>query len=186
MSRYRWMKTLSSLVIVASAVGCRTNAQRGAVGGAAIGAIAGQAIGRDTKGTLIGAGVGTGIGYIIGNEADKEKAQAMSRASKQYNYTHDEVGKLGGTRWKVVSLAPAGYAKPYASKLVEFLPHGRVITTTTYPDGGVQEADEHYRVVGHTLIINRSDMIVNADFHIRGRELVISNDKFRAVLTRMR
>lgn len=171
---------------VALTVGCKTHAQRGAAGGAAIGAIAGQAIGRDTEGTLIGTGVGAGIGYLIGNERDKERAREMSRSSRRYNYTHRDVGELGGTRWKVVSLAPKGYAKPYTSKVVEFRRHGRVITTTTYPDGHVEESDERYRVAGNALIINRDDMIVNTEFSISGRELIIAGDDFRAVLTRLR
>lgn len=60
--------------------GCESDAQTGALIGTAAGAGVGQAIGRDTGSTLIGAGVGGAAGYMIGNEQDKKKAQAETRA----------------------------------------------------------------------------------------------------------
>jgi hypothetical protein len=168
------------------AAGCATAGRTGALTGGGIGALAGQAIGRDTKSTLIGAAVGTGLGYMIGNEADKKHATELSQTSQASDYTHDEVGPLGGTRWQLVSLAPQDRVPPYASKLVEFRPQGRVVTTTTTRDGAVDVVDERYRVVEDTLIVNKPGYIINARFGISGDQLIVSADDFRAVLKRIR
>jgi hypothetical protein len=173
------------LVTLIAAAGCQTGGQTGALGGAGIGALAGQAIGGDTGATLIGAAVGTGIGYIIGNEADKKHAREMSRAQPSPAPTHSEVGPLGGTRWSLISLVPKSVVSDYASKVVEFKPNGRVITTTTKPDGSVEVYDEAYRVVGDTLIINKPGYLVNARFAISGNQLTVSAEEFSAVLTRL-
>jgi hypothetical protein len=167
----------------------------------------GQAIGGNTTGTLIGTGVGLGIGYIIGNEMDKSQAQQMnarqtaaampppppsgataparSTVTGPVLATHGEVGVLGGTRWAVSSLNPRDVVPPFTSMLVEFRGNGRVITTTITPDGQVLSADESFRVVGDTLIINQANYIINARFSISGDQLVVSADRFSAVLTRL-
>lgn len=174
---------LAVLVVIS---GCETSARTGAAAGTAIGALAGQAIGGNTEATLIGAGVGAGIGYMVGNEKDKEHAKEMSEKSKKHNYTHKEVGPLGGTRWLLTSLVPKDKVPPYTSKIIEFRPYGRVITTTTNPDGSVAVADEHYRVVGNALIVNAPDYLINAEFGMSGDQLIVSAEDFRAVLKRLR
>ncbi len=177
--------TMTAVGFVVACTGCATSGKTGALIGAGIGALAGQAIGQDTEGTLIGAAVGTGIGYIIGNEKDKEHAKELSEEARSHQYTHKEVGPLGGTRWNLVSLAPRDRVPPYVSKIVEFRPYGRVITTTTYSDGTVTVADERYRVVGKALIVNKPGYLINATYGLSGYELIISADDFRAVLRRL-
>lgn len=177
---------LSGLVVVVLALslltqGCETGGQTGSLAGAGIGALAGQIIGGDTKGTLIGAAVGGGVGYIVGNEKDKKHAKQLSNSNPP---THAEVGVLGGTRWVLASLNPQDYVDSYISKVIEFKPNGRVITTTTKPDGSVDIADESYRIVDSTLIINKPGYLVNARFSISGNQLIVSADKFSAVLKR--
>jgi hypothetical protein len=165
--------------------GCQTGGQTGALAGGGIGALAGQAIGGDTTSTLVGAAVGTGIGYIIGNESDKKHAREMNQAQQTSAPTHSEVGPLGGTRWRVTSLRPKDVVSEYTSKIVEFKPNGRVITTTTKPDGSVEVFDETYRVVGDTLIINKPGYLVNARFGMSGDQLTVSAEEFSAVLTQL-
>jgi hypothetical protein len=181
--------------------GCRTDAQTGLVAGAGIGALMGQAIGGNTTGTLIGTAVGGGIGYIIGNERDKARSEQMWRAQQASpppataqpagswsavdRPVHTEVAPLGGTRWMLVSVNPRDAAPPHASLLVEFRENGRVLTTTTLKDGTVEVADESYRVVGETLIVNRPGYLINARFSISASEMVISADRFSAVLRRL-
>jgi hypothetical protein len=179
---------LGAMLVVSVLVnaGCATKGQTGALAGGGIGALAGQVIGGSTEATLIGAAVGSGIGYIVGNEADKKHAREMSAQSKAHDYDHNEVGNLGGTKWKVVSINPKGYAGEYTSKIIEFTPSGHVITTTTYPDGRVQEAKESYRVVGNTLIVNKPGYIINARYSISGNQMVADAEDFSAVLTQMR
>lgn len=184
------------LLLIFSA-GCETSGQTGALAGAGIGALAGQAIGGDTTGTLIGTAIGSGLGYVIGNEADKKAARERERSQsrrvkRQESYQRSEparpaeVGALGGTRWQVVSLAPEDFTAPFTSKIMEFRPYGRVITTTTRPDGTVDVADDRYRVVGSTLIMNRPDSIINAEFAVDGDEMIIDSDDVRMVLKRLR
>jgi hypothetical protein len=166
--------------------GCETGGKTGALAGAGIGALAGQLIGGDTTSTLIGAAAGTGIGYMIGNEKDKEKAKEMNQETKTHNYTHTEVGPLGGTRWLLADVSPKTRVMPYVSKIIEFRSYGRVITTTTNPDGTVDVTDERYRVVGNTLVINKPGLLINAQYGISGDQMIVSADDFRAVLKRMR
>ena len=90
--------TIMAAGVAVACPSCATSGKTGALIGAGIGALAGQAIGQNTEGTLIGAAVGTGIGYIIGNEKDKKHAQEMSEQTRPHQYTHTEVGQLGGTR----------------------------------------------------------------------------------------
>ncbi|UCD74787.1 MAG: hypothetical protein JSV91_13485 [Phycisphaerales bacterium] len=184
-SRFTAMVLVWSLAAVV-ATGCETAGQTGALAGGGIGALAGQAIGGDTESTLIGAAIGTGIGYIIGNEKDKQHAREMSSGrTTQPDYTHDEVGSLGGSRWHLVSLAPKDFAPPYQSKVIEFRADGRVITTTTNPDGSVDVFNERYRVVGNTLIVNKPGYLINAEFRLSGNEMIVDADEFRAVLRRL-
>ncbi len=174
------------MILFAVAVGgCETGRGTGALAGAGIGALAGQAIGGNTEATLIGAAVGTGVGYIIGNEADKKKAASMTKASTQTPPAHSEVGALGGTRWKVVSLRPSDVAPPFQSKVLDFRPDGRVITTTTTQTGDVQVFDESYRVVGDTLIINKPGYLINAKYTVSGGQLIVNAEEFSAVLERL-
>lgn len=76
--------TILTVVVVslglALVTGCESDAQTGALVGTAAGAGIGQAIGHDTKSTLIGAGVGAAGGYMLGNEGDKKKARAETKA----------------------------------------------------------------------------------------------------------
>ncbi|MHC5004098.1 MAG: glycine zipper domain-containing protein [Planctomycetota bacterium] len=176
---------LPVIVAVALVTGCQTGGQTGAVAGAGIGALAGQAIGGDTGATLVGAAVGTGIGYMIGNEADKKHAQEISQQTRSTDYSHTEVGPLGGTRWKIVSLEPREKVPAFASKIVEFGRDGHVITTTTTADGRVETSNEIYRVVGNTLVINRPGYIVNGKYLVEGRQMIVDAGDFRAVLERL-
>ncbi len=172
----------AALIALVSMSGCDSSAKTGALGGAGIGALAGQAIGGNTQATLIGAAVGSGIGYVIGNEKDKKHAKEINQAKASSYPTHQEVGQLGGTRWALVSLAPPNVTEPYVSKIIEFRPNGRVITTTTRSNGQVEVADENYRVVGDTLIVNRPGFLINARFSQSAGQLIVSAEEFRAVL----
>ena len=173
------------IILVFVVVGCQTGGQTGALVGSGIGAVAGQLIGGDTGATLVGAGVGAGVGYIIGNEKDKKHASEMSQAQSAPVPTHNEVGQLGGTRWNLISLYPKDTAKPYTSRIVEFKTNGRVVTTSTKPDGKVEVAEETYRVVGNTLIVNRPGYLINARFEVSGNQLTVSAENFSAVLQRI-
>jgi surface antigen len=81
------MKTILIAIITSLAltfvVGCQSDAQTGALIGAVAGAGIGQLAGGSTEATLIGAAIGSGAGYILGNEGDKQKAQA-ERATLRY------------------------------------------------------------------------------------------------------
>ena len=150
-------------------------AGKGALLGAGLGALAGQAIGGDTKSTLIGAGIGAGLGYVIGNEKDKKAAQS-------HNY--NEPTPLTGTKWKIVSLVMQD--KPeYEWVTVEFRPDGKIVTTRYEPGGTKTITEERYRVVGKTLVIHKTDYIINATYQIYGNELIITCERFRAVLQRI-
>lgn len=173
-----YMKITISVVIailLITSSGCESNAQTGAALGAGIGALAGQAIGGDTEATLIGAAVGAGAGYIIGNEKDKKEAQ-------QYDYNTPT--PLTGTKWKVISLVMEN--KPeYEWMTVEFRPDGKVINTRYEPGGTKTITEERYRIVGKTLIIHKSDYIINAEYKIYGNELIVTCEQFRTVLQRI-
>jgi uncharacterized protein YcfJ len=155
--------------------GQASDAQKGTVLGAGIGALAGQAIGGDTEATLIGAAVGAGAGYIIGNEQDKKKAQ---------KHDYSQPTPLTGTKWKVISLAMKN--KPqYEWITVEFRPDGKVVTTRLEPGGTKTITEERYRIVGKTLIIHKTDYIINAEYQVYGNELIVTCERFRAVLRRI-
>jgi len=166
-------------VAIIPAGGCATKGRTGALAGGGVGAIIGQAAGRSTEATLIGAAVGTGVGYIIGNEVDKKEARELEAKGAVPNNT-----PLAGTSWRVTSLV-RDEPLPHRSIVVEFRNDGRVITTRTLPDGGVERADEAYRVVGGTLIVNKPGYIVNAKYRIDGQEMTVDAPEFCAVLTRL-
>jgi uncharacterized protein YcfJ len=174
------------LAMLTTVGGCETGGQTGALTGAGIGALVGQAAGGDTEATLIGAAVGSGVGYIIGNEADKKKAREMSEQTRPDDYRHTEVEPLGGTRWQVIDINPDEKVDPFTSMIVEFDADGRVSCTTTRDDGTVDVSEEHYRVVGNTLIINKPGYLINARWAIEGDQLVLDASDFSAVLTRLR
>jgi hypothetical protein len=175
---------LCTLTMLAS--GCATKGQTGALVGSGVGALAGQAIGGNTASTLIGAGIGAGIGFIVGNEMDKKEATEMSQQTASANYAHTEdTQPLAGTKWKLTSLNPPDVTPEYTSMLVEFRQNGFVVTTTTRPDGSVETAEENYRVVGDTLIVNRPGYLINARYRITGDEMIVSAQDFSAVLQRL-
>jgi hypothetical protein len=158
--------------------GCGDSASSGGKGallGAGLGALAGQAIGGDTESTLIGAAVGAGAGYIIGNEKDKKAAQ-------QHDYNTQT--PLTGTRWKVTSLVMEDRPE-YEWMTVEFRPDGKIISTRLEPGGTKTITEERYRVVGKTLIVHRTDYIINAEYAVYGNELIVTCERFRAVLQRI-
>jgi len=174
-----WIVRVALCGALMTAGGCATKGRTGALAGGGVGAIIGQAAGRDTEATLIGAAVGTGIGYIIGNEMDKKEAQSLEVQGAVPNNA-----PLAGTNWRVTNLV-RDEPLPYRSFVLEFRNNGRVITTRTLPDGNVVRADEAYRVVGSTLIVNKPGYIVNAKYRIDGREMTMDAPKFRAVLERL-
>lgn len=176
---------LFSCCALLALTGCATSAQTGALGGAGAGALMGQLIGHSTGATLIGSGIGLGLGYLIGNEMDKKKAQEMSAKTKANNYSHDETGDLGGTRWKQTSIYPKPHEPESGVVVLEFQREGHLITTTTYRDGTVDVEDERYRVVGSTLVINRPGYLINAKYNIDGSVLVIDSEKYSAVYQRL-
>lgn len=175
-----------SFCLLATFAGCvTTSAQKGAVGGGGVGAIAGQLIGGNTSSTLIGTGVGMGLGYIIGNEMDKKKATERSNQTRANNYSHNETGNLGGTRWKKISMNPKPKGPERSSVILEFKPDGHLITTTTYQDGTVDVEEERYRVVGSTLVINYPGYLINARYTIDGSRLIVDTESFSAVYQRL-
>ena len=102
--------------------GCQNDAQTGAAIGTAAGAGIGQAAGGDTESTLIGAGIGGVAGYIIGNESDKNKAQAERdalREGAQYvtvNITNSN-GSISQVRLKKQGVGYVGPRGEYYDKL---------------------------------------------------------------------
>ena len=175
---------LPALLLAAlPAVAQKLDKGTGLLGGAGIGALMGQVLGKNSKSTVVGAAIGTGVGYIIGSEADKERAKKLSAEAPAG--TNNEVGSLGGTRWKVESVDVPGREKNYASKMVEFKPNGRLLTTTTFADGKVTTDDEGYRVVDDILIVNKPGYLINAPFKIKGDKMTVETEEFKAVLSKM-
>jgi len=157
-------------------VGCQSSTGTGTLVGAGLG----QLIGGDSKATLIGAGVGAGVGYLI--DKSKEKDVAEKPAAQSYDY--NTATPLTGTKWKVDSLTMEN--KPqYEWITVEFRPDGIVQTTRQEPGGTKTITEEKYRIVGNTLIINKTDYIVNATYELYGNELIVTTDNFRAVLKKI-
>jgi len=63
--------------------GCQSDAQAGSAIGALAGAGIGQLAGGNTESSLIGAAVGGAAGYMLGNESDRQKAQAERDCMRQ-------------------------------------------------------------------------------------------------------
>ncbi len=63
--------------------GCESDAQVGSAIGALAGAGIGQLAGGDSEATLIGAAVGGAAGYMLGNEGDRQNAQAERAYMRQ-------------------------------------------------------------------------------------------------------
>jgi hypothetical protein len=162
----------------AAGSGCATSGQTGAVAGAGVGALMGQLIGRNTASTLIGAGIGTGLGYIIGNEKDKMDAQGRQTVRIE------ETEPLGGTVWQVISVNPK--PKPVFKSIVShFKKDGTVVTTKIYRDDRVETDVERFRIVGSTLIVNKSDYVINARFRIDGNQMTMDTGEYSVVLKRV-
>ncbi len=170
------MVTVSLALITGS--GCETKRQSGALAGAGVGALVGQMAGGSTQATLIGAAVGTGVGYVIGNEMDKKDAQSRQTVRP------DETVPLANTTWQVISCVPKP-DKPVKTLVCHFKPDGTVASTRTFEDGHVETANERYRIVGDTLIINQNDYIINLRFKIEGNKMYGNTEKQSIVLTRL-
>jgi len=158
--------------------GCATKGQTGALGGAGVGAAIGQLAGGSTEATLVGAAVGTGVGYLIGNHMDKKDAQSRQTVLEE------ETRPLAGTTWQVTSVVPKP-DRPIDTLVAHFKPDGTVSTTRTFKDGHVETANERYRIVGDTLIINQDNYVVNVRFKLDGRQMIANTDKYSMVLTRV-
>ena len=158
--------------------GCATKKQTGALGGAGVGALIGQVAGRSTEATLIGAAVGTGVGYLIGNEMDKKDAKNRQKV------VEEETKPLANTTWQVTSIVPKP-DRPVKSLVAHFKPDGTVVSTRTFEDGHVETANERYRIVGDTLIINQDNYVINARFKINGNQMIANTEKHSIILTRV-
>ena len=182
----------NAVIAIASALalaGCATteysSTAKGTAWGAGLGAVAGGLYGGHGSDALIGAAIGAGVGYLIGNEQDKRKAQQMSEQSRTSNYSHNETGPIGGTRWRLSDWSPKDGNEDFRGKTFEFGRDGWVKTTTTHKDGRVTTESENYRVVGNTLIVNRGDYLVNYKFNLQGSQLTLDTNRVRAVLVRI-
>ena len=83
-------KNLMTILIAAAVsfgslliAGCESDAQVGSAIGALAGAGIGQLAGGDSEATLIGAAVGGTAGYMLGNESERQKAQAERAYMRQ-------------------------------------------------------------------------------------------------------
>jgi hypothetical protein len=168
--------TVSLALLVGS--GCETKKQSGALAGAGVGALIGQMAGGSTQATLVGAAVGTGVGYVIGNEMDKKDAKSRQTVEE------GETKPLANTTWQVTSIVPKP-DRPVKSLVCHFKPDGIVVSTRTFEDGHVETANERYRIVGDTLIINQDNYVVNARFKINGNQMIANTEKHSIVLTRL-
>ena len=156
--------------------GCQSSTGTGTLVGAGLG----QLIGGDSKATLIGAGVGAGVGYLL--DKSKEKKAVEKQPAQTYDYS--SATPLTGTKWKVTSLEMAD--KPqYEWITVEFRPDGLVETVRQEPGGTKTITQEKYRIVDNTLIIHKTDYIVNATFALYGNELIVNTEKFKALLSKI-
>jgi outer membrane murein-binding lipoprotein Lpp len=88
--RCKMAKNLMTILIVAAVsfgslliAGCESDAQVGSAIGALAGAGIGQLAGGDSEATLIGAAVGGTAGYMLGNESERQKAQAERAYMRQ-------------------------------------------------------------------------------------------------------
>jgi hypothetical protein len=156
--------------------------KKGMLWGAGLGAVVGGIYGGHGSDALIGAAVGTGIGYVVGNQADKKKAQEMSAQSPKG--THGETGPFAGTTWRLQDWSPKTGKEEFKSKTFAFGKDGWLTTTTVHKDGRKATQRENYRVVDDVLIINRGDYLVNAKFALQGDQLQVDTSKLRAILKR--
>jgi len=179
-------RSLILLCVALSAIGCTRGVKVGDEIG--IGAIAGRGIGTTYARNAIttGVGIGKGIGFLIADEPDRAHARVLSTATAANNFTHNELGPLTNTRWRVRTITPPRAADANLGMIVTFRPSGHVVTRTTLPDSTTRLVTERYRVVGDTLIINRDDFVVNAQFRIRGESLTIGAGEFVGVFDRIR
>ena len=179
-------KILAAILIATIAGGAAaqetTGKKKGMLWGAGLGAITGGIIGGHGSDALIGAAVGTGIGYIIGNESDQKKAKEMNAQSK--NSTHHETGPFAGTAWQLQDWSPKTGKEEFKTKNFAFGKDGWVTTTTIHKNGEKASVRENYRVVGDTLILNRSGYLVNCKFAIQGDQLMVDTSKHRVTLRR--
>jgi hypothetical protein len=74
----------------------------------------------------------------------------------------------------------------HKSMTVEFKPNGEVVTTRHEPGDTMTVTEERYRIVGDTLIINKPGYLINATYQVRGNQLTINCEQFRAVLERVK
>lgn len=161
-------------------VGCATKGQTGALTGAGAGALIGGLVnmhGSWGATALIGAGVGAGLGYLIGNEMDKKDAQTRQQPRP------DELRPLAGTSWQLVSSNPK--PKEYKNVICAFQTDGYVVTTETDRRGQSHTTVEKYRIVGSTLIISKTDYVLNAGFRIEGNHLHIDYGNGSATFIRI-
>ena len=161
--------------------GCATKGQTGALTGAGAGALIGglaNSGGSWGATALIGAGVGAGVGYLIGNDQDKKDAEKHQRAAEA------ELKPLAGTTWQIISINPKP-KKNYKSIVAKFKRDGYVVTTKTNMEGDIETVTEKYRIVGSTLILNKTDYIQNMQFIIDGKQLIIDYGNKSVVLQRI-
>jgi len=156
--------------------------KKGMLWGAGLGAVTGGIIGGHGSDALIGAAVGTGIGYIVGNQADKKKAEELNAQSK--NSTHSETGPFAGTTWRLQDWSTKTGKEEFKSKSFAFGKDGWLTTTTIHKDGRKATERENYRVVDNTLIVNKGDYLVNYKFAVQGDQLTVDSSKGRAILKR--
>lgn len=118
------------------------------------------------------------MGYLIGNHMDKKDAQSRQTVIEE------ETRPLAGTTWQVTSVVPKP-DRPIDTLVAHFKPDGNVITTRTFKDGHVETANERYRIVGDTLIINQDNYVINVRFKVDGRQMIANTDKYSMLLTRV-
>jgi hypothetical protein len=180
------MKRILAALLIATLAGgaaAQTSGKKkGMLWGAGLGAVTGGIIGGHGSDALIGAAVGTGIGYLVGNNADKKKAEELNAQSK--NSTHSETGPFAGTKWRLQDWSPKSGKEEFKSKTFAFGKDGWLTTTTTHKDGRKATERENYRVVGDTLIVNKDDYLVNCKFAIQGEQLTVDTSKLRAIFKR--
>ena len=120
-------------------------------------------------------GVGAGAGYLIGNHQDK-------KAAAEHDYS--TATPLSGTEWTLSDLTMEN--KPqYQSYTVKFTKDGKIVSTLIKPDGTKKIEEERYRIVDDTIVVHKTDYIINAKYALYGNELVITTDKFKAVLKKI-
>jgi len=180
--------------------------QKSTLRGAGLGALLGQAMGHDTGSTIAGAVVGAGVGRVVGKKKEQEQeAQATQAAPPQQTAAlapsapagqptapaavagaDDPAQALYDSFWQVESIMPKDIVPPFFSKLVLFLRDGRVQTVTTTPEGKASLNDESFSAVGDTLVVSKPDLQVQVKYKVEGDQLILSAEKFSAVLKRVR